>query len=137
VAISNTKESAEAKLSGLTSSFKQYATANLNSFSPDPKSPVPDVLVKQYQERLFPEKEAGNYILTTEELASIYHLPNVSVETPTISWTGAKKGEPPLNLPTTASTVIGETHYREYRTRFGIKKPDRRKHVYIIGKSRC
>jgi hypothetical protein len=73
--------------------------------------------------------------LTTEELASIFHLPNVSVETPTIEWTGAKKGEPPLNLPTTEATMIGETIYRDATTRFGIKKNDRRKHVYIIGKT--
>ncbi len=98
-AIAHSKEAAETKLSGLISSFKQYATANVNSFQSDPESPSPDILVKQYQERTFPEREAGNYILTTEELASIYHLPNISVQTPTISWTGAKKGEPPLNLP--------------------------------------
>ncbi|MEX0621533.1 MAG: type IV secretion system DNA-binding domain-containing protein [Candidatus Woykebacteria bacterium] len=135
VAVSNSKEGAESRLSGLISSFKQYATANLNSFVADPESPEPDTLVKQYQDRSFPEREAGNYILTTEELASIYHLPNVSVETPTISWTGAKKGEPPLNIPTTSATMLGETYYRDYRTKFGIKRSDRRKHMYIIGKT--
>lgn len=135
VAVSDTKEGAESCLSGLLSSFKQYATADLNSFGADPESPGPETLVKQYQERIFPEREAGNFILTTEELASIYHLPNISVETPTISWTGAKKGEPPLNLPTAGSTIVGQTIYRDTSTRFGINKTDRRKHMYIIGKT--
>lgn len=135
VAVSSSREAADAKLSGLVSSFKQFSTANLNSFEADPESPGVDTLVKQYGDRAFPEKEAGNYILDIEELASIFHLPNVSVETPTIEWTGAKKGEPPLNIPTTHSTVIGETIYRDVAARFGIKKTDRRKHVYIIGKT--
>ncbi|HEX7455899.1 MAG TPA: type IV secretion system DNA-binding domain-containing protein [Candidatus Nanoarchaeia archaeon] len=135
VAVSNSRENAEARLSGLISSFKQFSTANVNSFETDPESPAPDTIVKEYQERSFPERQVGNYILTTEELASVFHLPNVSVETPTIAWTGAKKGEPPLNLPTTASTIIGETIYRDVSTRFGIKRADRRKHAYIIGKT--
>lgn len=135
VSIAENRERAEGLLSGLVSSFKQYSTANVNSFIPDPESPSPDVLVKNYQSRVFPEKEAGHYILTTEELASIFHMPNISVETPTIAWTGAKKGEPPLNLPTSGATIIGETIFRDVRTQFGIRKPDRRKHMYIIGKT--
>ena len=134
-AIAGSRNTAEARLSGLVSSFKQFSTADLNSLEADPESPNPDVLIQDYQGRVFAEREAGNYILTTEELASIFHLPNISVETPTIAWTGAKKGEPPLNLPATAATVMGETLYRDVSTRFGIKRTDRRKHIYIIGKT--
>jgi len=133
--VAHSKEAAETKLSGLISSFKQYSTANVNSFEADPESPSTDILVKQYQERSFPEREAGNYILTTEELASIYHLPNISVQTPTISWTGAKKGEPPLDLPVSQATMIGQTMYRDSAIKFGIKRSDRRKHIYIVGKT--
>ena len=129
------RERAEDLLAGLVSSFKQYSTANVNSFEPDPESPSPDVLVKDFQSRIFTEKEAGHYILTTEELASIFHLPNLTVQTPSIAWTGAKKGEPPINLPTTGGTVIGETVFRDVKTQFGIKKSDRRKHIYVIGKT--
>src|SRR4030042_2075179 len=125
VATSTNREAAAARLSGLVSSFKQFSTADLNSFEPDPESPNSDVIVKEYQERSFPEKQAGNFILTTEELASIFHLPNISVETPTISWTRAKKGEPPLNLPATGANIIGETIFRDVQARFGIKKADR------------
>lgn len=32
-------------------------------------------------------------------------------------------------------TYFGETNFRERRTRFGIKQNDRRKHMYIIGKT--
>ena len=40
-----------------------------------------------------------------------------------------------MNLPSSNATVIGETVYRDISTRFGIKKVDRRKHVYLIGKT--
>lgn len=135
VAVANSREAAENKLAGLISSFRQFSTANLNSFVVDPESPTPEQVVKEYASRDFAERQTGHYILDTEELASIFHLPNVSVETPTITWTGAKKGEPPLNLPTSSATVIGETIFRDVRTRFGIRKTDRRKHMYIIGKT--
>ena len=49
-----------------------------------------------YRARLF--NDAG-YVLNIEELASLYHLPHVSVETPNIVWTSSKKGEPPSDLP--------------------------------------
>src|SRR6056297_497103 len=32
-------------------------------------------------------------------------------------------------------TLIGETDYRDKKTKFGIKTDDRRRHVYIIGKT--
>src|SRR4030043_1779409 len=113
IAVSTNQEETQARLSGLISSFKQFATADLNSFEPDPESPSTDISVKEYQARSFPERESGNYILTTEDLASIFHLPNLSVETPTISWTRVKKGEPPLNLPTEGMTTVGETVFRD------------------------
>ncbi|MDP2720442.1 MAG: type IV secretion system DNA-binding domain-containing protein [bacterium] len=135
IAVAGSREKAETSLSGLISSFKQFSTADLNSFVAEVESPSPEQIVKEYQERDFAEREAGHFILNTEELASIFHLPNLSVETPTITWTGAKKGEPPLNLPLSEATVIGETIFRDDQIRFGIKKADRRKHVYIIGKT--
>lgn len=39
------------------------------------------------------------YILNTEELASVYHFPPMSVKAPLIKKTEAKKAEPPLSLP--------------------------------------
>lgn len=32
-------------------------------------------------------------------------------------------------------TIIGETNFRNKRTKFGIKKDDRRRHVYVVGKT--
>ena len=39
------------------------------------------------------------FVLSTEELATIYHLPGRVAETPTFTRIESKKGEPPANLP--------------------------------------
>ncbi|MEK7228004.1 MAG: hypothetical protein AAB681_01455 [Patescibacteria group bacterium] len=47
-----------------------------------------------------PNKDGGKpFILSTEELATIFHLPGRVSETPTFARIEAKKGEPPVNLP--------------------------------------
>lgn len=47
-----------------------------------------------------PNKSGGKpYILSTEELATIFHLPGRVSETPTVTRIEAKKSEPPANLP--------------------------------------
>ncbi|MDO8649967.1 MAG: type IV secretion system DNA-binding domain-containing protein, partial [Candidatus Berkelbacteria bacterium] len=80
-------------------------------------------------------------IFNITELASIYHYPSLTVATPTIAWAGSKKGEPPANLPLEGTispdelTVFGQTNFRSEVKRFGIKKKDRRLHMYIIGKT--
>lgn len=90
--------------------------------------------VDKYKQRFIDEMESD--IINTEEVASLYHLPNRSVETPNISWAEAKKLEFPLNIPTeeTART-IGLTDYRGIHVKFGIKAVDRLRHMYLIGKT--
>jgi hypothetical protein len=47
-----------------------------------------------------PNKDGGKpYILSTEELATIFHLPGRVSETPTFTRIESKKAEPPANLP--------------------------------------
>lgn len=46
-------------------------------------------------------ENSGNkgFVLSSEELATIYHLPGRVAETPTVGRIESKKGEPPANLP--------------------------------------
>lgn len=47
-----------------------------------------------------PEKLGQNgFVLSTEELATLFHLPGRVAETPTVERIEATKGEPPANLP--------------------------------------
>ncbi|MBI3261294.1 type IV secretion system DNA-binding domain-containing protein [Candidatus Berkelbacteria bacterium] len=87
------------------------------------------------------EFSAAGKILNITELASLWHLPTIAVATPNIVWSGSKKGEPPANLPVVGTvpseelTVLGETDFRTGKRRFGVKLDDRRRHVYLIGKT--
>lgn len=135
VAFSDSKQNAAHQLSSIVASFKQFSTASLNSFAPFKEGLTDAQLLEKFRKRHFEIGELGSIILNIEELASIYHLPNISVETPSIAWTRAKKGEPPLNLPTDGCNYFAETIFRDHRIKFGIKRSDRRKHMYVIGKT--
>lgn len=74
--------------------------------------------------------------LNTVELASVFHFPHISVETPNIAWSRSKKLEFPLNLPLPSEgRVLAETDYRNINQKFAIKALDRLRHMYIIGKT--
>ena len=51
---------------------------------------------------------SGGFVLNSEELATIYHFPMMSVRAPLVKRTGAKKSEPPTTLP------IGESGGSSY-----------------------
>jgi len=71
-------------------------------------------------------------ILNTEELASIYHLPLPSTETPNIRWLTAKRTPPPVNMPT-EGLILGQSIYRGEEITVRLKEADRRRHLYLIG----
>jgi hypothetical protein len=140
ISFANDEAAARAKLQAAAGSFKQFNTTNLNGFTlSEIKIDDKDALL-DFRARMF-DPEDESFTLNIEELASIYHLPNVSVETPTIVWTGSKKGEPPANLPIIGSvptsdlSPFAKTDFRTNMTTFGIKNLDRRHHMYTIGKT--
>ncbi len=127
----------EQLLRDVVASFKQFTTSHLNSFIQAVNEETAEKIYSDYLRRYLPAEPID--IVNIEELASVFHLPNISVETPNINWSRARKSEPPLNLPIIGSdeeiTVIGETDYRDERMSFGIKRPDRRRHMYVLGKT--
>jgi hypothetical protein len=119
---------ARIKLQEMISSFKQFDLPHSNSF----------VAVQQRKTSLTvpPLSHKGSYLLSHEELATIWHLPTVLVKTPNIDWVMSRKLEPPNELPIEGNlTLIGESVFRSKRTKFGIKQDDRRRHTYTIGKT--
>lgn len=136
-AVASDEPAALLRLNGMVGAFKQFNTTNLNGFIGKPPTSSPEFL-EDFRKRRFSET---GFVLNIEELASIFHLPNISVATPSIAWVGSKKGEPPLNLPIEGSvpagelTLFAETNFRNVSSRFGIKGNDRRLHLYAIGKT--
>lgn len=127
---------AEQILRDIVASFKQFTTAHLNSFiHSDPKDNA-EQIYNNYLRRYLSSETID--ILNIEELASVYHLPNVSVETPNISWSRSRKAEPPMDLPqagVNGVNLFAETDYRGKKLQFGLGVEDRRKHFYLLGKT--
>lgn len=131
-----TQIESEQILRDIVASFKQFTTAHLNTFVHSKPTKTGKEIYSDYTNRFLPSDTID--IINIEELASLYHMPNISVETPNIAWSRSKKIEPPMNLPKNGEdgvTVFAETDYRGSRFEFGIKREDRRKHFYILGKT--
>ncbi|QQG44330.1 MAG: type IV secretion system DNA-binding domain-containing protein [Candidatus Roizmanbacteria bacterium] len=74
-------------------------------------------------------------IFSSDELASLFHFPNKTIETPHIQWLKAKTAPVPAEVPQFEGTFIGYGYYRGVKRPVSIDFEDRRRHVYIIGKT--
>lgn len=131
------KNIARLRMQAIHGAFKQFNTTNLNGFTGKNASYGIDKLA-EYQARFFID---SGYILNIEELASLFHLPHTSVETPNIVWATTKTAEPPSNIPVqiagneTDISLFGVTNFRGTNTVFGAYRSDRSRHIYIIGQT--
>lgn len=73
-------------------------------------------------------------VLSSEELATMYHFPNKSVDTPHINWVTSKKAPAPADIPT-SGLYLGKSFYRGVTRPIYMQLDDRRRHAYIIGKT--
>lgn len=84
-------------------------------------------------------------ILNIHEIATMYHFPTDKLaKIHNISWHKTILSEPPEKLPISENLTPDEkseinffarTEFKNKMTTFGIKAPDRRRHMYIIGKT--
>ena len=130
---SDTKEKARMHLRNLLSSFMQYSQAPFNGFRVRPylaeSRILKDFVLRRFNPRLF-----RKVILNTEELTSLWHLPSKFTQTPNIKWLGAKKAPAPVNVPE-VGLILGRNVYRGLATDIRIGRDDRRRHMYIIGRT--
>lgn len=73
-------------------------------------------------------------VLNTDELATLYHFPNKSIETAHIHWVNAKRAPAPSQIPQ-SGMYIGKSKYRGVERPIFVSEDDRRRHTYIIGKT--
>lgn len=131
------KNAARLRMQAIIGTFKQFNSTNLNGFVQNHTS-FDTEKIAEFQARHFIDH---GKILNIEELASVYHLPHTSVETPNIVWATAKTAEPPSSLPTPDNTEpqelspFGVTNFRGTHLQFGTKRADRGRHLYIIGQT--
>lgn len=112
-------EAAHRKLDEIAGTFGQFSSPRLASFRTS-RRPAP-------------------FLLSTEELATLWHLPTSTVRTPTMHVVESRELPAPVNLPTRhrdpGLALLGTTAYRDRGERFGILSDDRRRHMAIVGKT--
>lgn len=78
-------------------------------------------------------------LLSSEELATLWHPSTATVRTPTLAQVESREMEPPVILPAATAhpgiAVLGITAFRDRKERFGILPDDRLRHVAILGKT--
>lgn len=133
VAPASCRAEAEAKVEEIVSSFRSFTLPTCNGLAAGPIT---------ISEGTPPPSRTRKYALSAEEVATLWHIPSILVKTPNMDWVISKKLEPPVNLPVPgitdpegSLTVLGESVFHGQRMQFGIRPDDRRRHIYIIGKT--
>jgi hypothetical protein len=99
-------------VSGMIGTIKQFNDQNLNNFKPegDTKTKTDyykaEKRLKKKQREIFhkykhrdKEPYGNRFMLSTEEMATVFHLPDMSVIAPNLQRVAAKRGSAPMNLP--------------------------------------
>lgn len=135
VVCAKTQDAANAHLENMKRAFSQFN--HLNSFKRQ-RVLFKGLFMTDFIYRYFPLFQIPYFsqvsIFSVAELATLFHLPNKSVETPGIHWLMSKRAPAPTNLPTTG-LFLGRSIYRGLNRPVFIEREDRRRHTYIIGKT--
>ena len=118
-------------LDGLTAGFTQFGSPMRNDFK-IVKPRNSSKLVYDFSFRNFNNGQA--MILNSEEIASFYHMPISSTETPRVKWLKSREAPPPSNLPD-KGVLIGKSVFRGQSKDIYITDDDRRRHIYVIGQT--
>jgi len=126
-----TQEAAKLNFTNIKNAFAQFASDfnNFSSAKPRFKKSFMIDFIYRYQPMW-----GKPSILNSEELATIFHFPNKSVETPNIHWVNAKRAPAPAEIAT-SGLHLGKSVYRGMERQIFIGEDDRRRHMYIIGKT--
>ncbi len=118
-------------LDGITAGFTQFAAPRRNGF----KAVKPRSMKNFVYDFVF-RRFAGSYSVTlnSEEIASFFHLPVSTTDTPRVHWLKAKEAPPPVRLPA-EGVLLGRTSFRGEAKPIYLTDADRARHVYMVGQT--
>lgn len=128
-------------LSGLISAFGVYGRTGANALVPAKR---PLFGKDRSFDDMLKRTVTGNDILNIHEIATLWHLPSAQIKTASIVWGNAVLSESPNNLPASMdmdseekekTNFFGRTTFKNTSAIFGIKNQDRRRHVWVVGKT--
>ncbi|MBI2633654.1 MAG: type IV secretion system DNA-binding domain-containing protein [Parcubacteria group bacterium] len=132
VVMTQDKDGAKEKLQGIVNAFNQYMTYEYGNGFKAQFTNARKKVIQQFIYRFF--DEGKSFVLNSEEMTGVFHFPLPQTETPNIKWLLAKKSFAPVGVPT-EGIILGKNVYRGQETAIRIKKDDRRRHIYEIGRS--
>lgn len=139
------RREAEGQLANIRAAFEQFGAPNLNSFSRSKKHSrkklMRDYIYRNFSRnrnvllsRFFSTGQIRQ-VLSSDELAALFHFPNAQYnKMPNLKWQTFKIAPAPHNLPE-EGLLLGYNTYRGEKREVRIKRDDRRRHFYAIGKS--
>ncbi len=132
VVSAQTDHAAQSHLNNIVGAFAQFTSANnnfrkVNLF-------FRHLFMIDFIYRYMPLFKWRISVLNTEEMATIFHLPNKTVETHHIRWLNAKNAPAPNNIPN-EGLYLGTSRYRGDERKVFMSLNDRRRHMYIVGKT--
>lgn len=126
-----TQQRADEILAHMENSFAQFENSDINYLIIKKRFKTKKIAY-DYIFRNFDED--NSLILSIEEVASIFHFPISTTETPKIKWLKAGAAPPPLNIPKDG-LLLGYNDYRGVKTDIKLSDSDRRRHLYVIGQT--
>jgi len=131
-------------LSNIAAAYQSTYQSDSNGLILKKKVVVKKAFLKTMANRSF--KGSPKLILSVDELATLFHFPNQKLASiNNISWGKKMLGEAPENLPVVTQktpqeakdeiNIIGETFFKNRLSKYGLLNADRRRHVYVIGKT--
>lgn len=127
----DSQQRAEELLAHLENAFNQFENSATNHFIIKKRVKIKKISF-DYIFRNFDEE--NTIILNTEEIASIYHFPISTTETPKIKWLKSGFSPPPASMPQ-EGILLGFNEYRGEKADIYLSENDRRRHLYIIGQT--
>ena len=130
--VGNNEAEATQKLKAVVNSFYHFNDTDINGFQASKITTSPS-FVSQYRSR----RHSNTYVLSASEAATLYYFPNADI-VPHIVHVLARKSDPPQDLPHASEDNVsgfGITNYHNNLVPFGIRREDRRRHLYAVGKS--
>ena len=137
VVSSENKDISEAHLRDIKNAFSQFDSEQNSLTSPKiwfKSGFMMNFIYKFFPAFKFPYTKLTS-TFTVDELASMFHFPNKTVETPHIQWLKARSAPVSSEVPTEGGTFLGMGYYRGIKRPIDIHLRDRMRHMYIIGKT--
>ena len=133
-------------MTNLAGTFGSFSLGEGNQYGFKKRIFFKQALINRIKLRKIGYFEHQSQILNAQELATLWHPPGYLLAgIKNMAWGKTLLGEPPENLPVVPDSATDEAkkdinffakaEFKNKETIFGIKTEDRRKHVYIIGKT--